>query len=691
MALLLQATYRHRQRTRLMQLLLLAIRCLFFIDVGLALAQPIIGEASSSLHLRTVHLLLDDSVVTGLRDPDGTTAFERHVQSITSLLDSTLHSNTAITLTLTAEPVLRVVDEPSTDHHAIKTLLATLEPRDSGSATAEAVKQIGGASGVSMGHNEIRLYSDFRAGSIQQNEPPQALPTTTTGSIEVWATPPATIEVGDVRINKVFIDRNPASTTQSGLQARRVTVKLFRTGILPAYQHQVWLEGSGINSVAPRTVEWSEGREQATIEFHVQLLDKGGEVHARIGHDDLVTGDSSIVIITDPGPLQIILASRTSVFESGGGRLDTLGAGDWLLRALNPLRTSNTLSSTLIIDRVDPISMTPNDITMAKVIFLTDPSRLTETITASLLVFVRDGGVLVVMPPETNSPQAWASPLFDAFGLPWLMGLEPIVFSEPRKLAAEQPTSSLLSFIESELPTLAPSVVLEKAIQVGGYEAGNVVLLDEKNDAVLLDVQVGFGRFILFTTSPTIAWTNLPVRPLMVPLVQEIVRQGSALTKREDDGVVGLRPPLIRRSRDATVTFPGSASQTVTGAKLQIPDRTGVVEGYDLGGNLVERMAVNPDSDGGFVDLLAQDAVAAWLESSGSWRFTGPDTSVVEQVDDQSSLAVILITVVLFLAILETLLARWFTRGGLRTRRSLGLTGANADAEIDRSRRGAAA
>ena len=49
-----------------------------------------------------------------------------------------------------------------------------------------------------------------------------------------------------------------------------------------------------------------------------------------------------------------------------------------------------------------------------------------------------------------------------------------------------------------------------------------------------------------------------------------------------------------------------------------------------------------------------------------------------------------LIVIVLALAILETLLARWFTRGGLRTNRSIGLTGANADAELDRSRRGAA-
>ena len=85
-------------------------------------------------------------------------------------------------------------------------------------------------------------------------------------------------------------------------------------------------------------------------------------------------------------------------------------------------------------------------------------------------------------------------------------------------------------------------------------------------------------------------------------------------------------------------------------------------------------------------------AVEAWLEPAGSWRFTGAEVDAWSSViEDRGSLAVILVAVVLALAIVELLLARWFARGGLRTRRSHGLTGANADAEIDRSRRGGAA
>ena len=77
----------------------------------------------------------------------------------------------------------------------------------------------------------------------------------------------------------------------------------------------------------------------------------------------------------------------------------------------------------------------------------------------------------------------------------------------------------------------------------------------------------------------------------------------------------------------------------------------------------------------------------SWFSGSGEWRF--PDSSTAGESDDRlgSNLATILIVIVLSLCILDLLLSRWFVRGGLVTGRSDGLTGANAEAEADRSRR----
>ena len=65
------------------------------------------------------------------------------------------------------------------------------------------------------------------------------------------------------------------------------------------------------------------------------------------------------------------------------------------------------------------------------------------------------------------------------------------------------------------------------------------MLLDTEGEAVVLETAVGAGRLVFLAVAPVLEWTDLPVRPLMVPLVHEIVRRGSALAGRSMDGVVG--------------------------------------------------------------------------------------------------------------------------------------------------------
>ena len=71
-------------------------------------------------------------------------------------------------------------------------LLKTLQSRDSASDLTEAIKQVGKNLGVSTTKNEIYLYSDYRSGSIDQNNPPQPLPTNNINTTELWTTPPTT-------------------------------------------------------------------------------------------------------------------------------------------------------------------------------------------------------------------------------------------------------------------------------------------------------------------------------------------------------------------------------------------------------------------------------------------------------------------------------------------------------------------
>ena len=187
--------------------------------------------------------------------------------------------------------------------------------------------------------------------------------------------------------------------------------------------------------------------------------------------------------------------------------------------------------------------------------------------------------------------------------------------------------------------------------------------------------------------TPELEWTDLPVRPLMVPLVQEIGRQGSALAMAGRDGVVG-EPLPTRGTEGATVVLPGGERATlVDGGTDRMPSRSGVAEIVDLADRVVERRTVNPAVDSAMLDLVSVDEVSEWLSSAGDWKVESADESIEIANIANADLAEPLIILVLALVLLETVFARWFARGGVTSRRSAGLTGANADAEAARTSR----
>ncbi len=684
MSLLIEAARRHRRKARLEQIILLTVRAIMVILLGAALAQPLLGERVGVTGERTTHLILDDGIVSGIVETDGRTSLERQVAEASEFIES-LPGDERVSVILAGAPVRFLIESPTADHRSAIRAIENLQSREGATDIATALEFA--ESGLDReGAQGVRIFSDFRRGSIDDRRRPPVLHGPMGSAVDLTASMPIGDPTSNIQVASIKTARSPLSTLGTG-DLLLVEVRLRRTGLTPETVSNIRLEGDAMSGVENRRVEWSPGRTEARVDFQVRVDTDGGVLEVAIDPDTLPLDDRRRVTVEGREPTRVLLVDRDEL--AGSTRLDRLHGTDWFERALLPLPDA-AIAEAITIDRVDPATINDRDLEGTSMVVIGRPDLLPPGFDLTLASWIRRGGIAVVLPPGETTTRAWASPLLEALDVPWAVSLEPTIVDPPRSLSAAQPSSALTTLLDAELVELAPSVRIDRRLPVDDVPDGDVVLRDEQGDPVVLDAPIGAGRLVFFAVNPELEWTDLPVRPLMVPLVQEIVRQGSALSKQEVDGVVGLRPPLIRRSNVATVALPGSGSQPVTGEELPVPERTGIVEGYDLGGNLVERMVVNPDAGGGFVDLLAPDAVAAWLESSGSWRFTGPDTRELEQVDDESSLAVMLIVIVLALAILETLLARWFTRGGLQTNRSIGLTGANADAELDRSRRGAA-
>ena len=75
--LLRSALRRHRRRARLERIILLAVRALLLAALGAALAQPLLGDRVAVVGPRTLHVVLDDGISSGVVDADGSTALER--------------------------------------------------------------------------------------------------------------------------------------------------------------------------------------------------------------------------------------------------------------------------------------------------------------------------------------------------------------------------------------------------------------------------------------------------------------------------------------------------------------------------------------------------------------------------------------------------------------------------------------
>jgi hypothetical protein len=194
----------------------------------------------------------------------------------------------------------------------------------------------------------------------------------------------------------------------------------------------------------------------------------------------------------------------------------------------------------------------------------------------------------------------------------------------------------------------------------------------------------------MLASAPVLSWTDLPARPLMVPLVQEIVRQGvgeagatlSAIAGRSL-GVPGGTTELRPEGEAATTSTPRIAVDAA-GAVTTAVRSAGVWRAVDSASRSRGLVVVNPDADGAKLDAQPPDGVRAWLagafgQAGGDAAAGGSATALasVTWMDDlasnpsgvgagvtppgKSAWTLPLFIAALALAFLEVFLARWFS------------------------------
>lgn len=750
MRFLLEALRKQRRRLRLETILLLLTRCLLLACLAAAIARPILSGAGllSGPAGRDVYLLIDNSLASSLRDDirsqADTSAIERHKQSARAVIDS-LGVNDRVGLVSLGGPAEALVVPASRDAGAVRALVDALAPTDGHADMAGAMDQIGsrlraqreGGATESDRQSEIVVLSDFTLGSADLARP---LPASLQGldGLTITASRPAAAAPSNVQVvsieplRSVVLGRSGPSES-GGAESSQVRVALRRSGAginepgvtTVRVRAGDGSESTGNSGVLPGSsasaqaqVKWNAGQVEAGVTLQVDAAsssrsegrDAGERVlTAEIDRDAVAADNTTRRVVEVRDRLQVgVVAQRT--FGSAG-RIDALTPADWYRLALRP----GDLSPIEITD-IEPAAVDAPALSLLDAVVIPSPDLLKEDAWQKLRRFADAGGLVIASPPEAAVVHLWTDAFIKSMGLPWKIAREAarggeggarleiggqagagstatdgstiftLLAPELKELAAPV---RVLSWLKVEDDSSASRVLL--SVQGGGpwmiaARAGSATSSGDTAPSTATSPSSGRGLVVFLASAPTLTWTDLPARPLMLPLMQELVRQGVGETGSSMSAIAGrgVMPPAGTVEL-RPVSDPSASARPVDSAAAApvVVRHAGVWRSTDAAGRARGLVVVNADSDAGRLDVQSADAVRGWLAATLGTG-TAPDAPAGAAVASEERVAWLdarageanaagapggarspwalpLFIAALALAVLEVFLARWFS------------------------------
>ena len=696
MELLREAVRRTNRRLQFEHWIVLTLRCLMLLAAGLAIAVPIFGTSvGGGQARRLVMVVIDNGASSALRGGSESELVRVIDEVRTMLAQSEIRDRVGIVLA-SQSPTL--VLAPTVDTAAIEQALSRIEPAQTPSelkdafmlalATINAARLDGSASGEVA---RVVLASAFRrasltdvssisgantantVGAVQAKSDASAGTdaASTTPRIEIIALLPAQDSPSDARV--VHVDARPAPAGAAVL----VRAVIAREGAsLEAGQTFVRATGTGMSAAPERAVLWEKGQSEATIDF--QLLPAaqvagtrkiGVEVH--IEDDNLSTGNAGFAAVDVRSELEIgVVGRRTSLDAS---ELERVPSSLWISRALSP-----SVGSGMRVRDIDPSACDGRALLGLDAVVLARPDLLSPSACDAIGKFALSGGVVVVIPAGESIAQTWGQVVFSKLSVPLRVAAEAVDHDPPLRLAEEQPPSSLLSSIAPELSALVAPIETKRTVALSGFSKGEVVLVNADGSPLVVaqaprrdDGRVERGMVIGFSTAPELIWTNLPVKPLMVPLLQEIVRAGIQMAAGRNEVAVGERmsgEALAIMRHEATIQPRATEGNTTTtlaigqdGVSTNLVERAGIWRS-DAGAMVASN--VRPAS----IALApnAPDSVRAALAPLGDVRFRSSESNeTTAQVPSEADWSFMLLVIALALLLIEGVLSRLFSHASL--------------------------
>ncbi|MEX2216688.1 MAG: BatA domain-containing protein [Phycisphaeraceae bacterium] len=725
MKFLVEAFRKQRTRLQLEQWLLLLVRCLVLLILGLALAGPLLGGCASTMGIdatgRSLYLVLDDALSERAIGENSKERFERQKDLAIKLIDS-LGSADQVALFTTSRPSQGVVDPPTIDRAAVRRTVEGLQPKHGRSDLAGALRDVR-ASLVEKGQPADRAFvvmlSDFSQGSVsmEQTLPEQATKLDQLARV-LAARPMASLP--NVQINRFQPRRHMILTGglgDGGPVRIPVEIDLQRFADDTAARVtsiELALVTDDLSKplavFAKQEVRWNEGEEKASVRADLivnpETLDalnlgpgnlsvgrsSGATVvlRARIEPDALLEDNERFAVVELRQRLRVGIISETASSVRSSDRQIT--ADRWLAIGLSP---TADLGAIELVD-ILAISLDSEQLQALDAAMILRPDQLNDSAWMALAELARRGGLVWVFAPATDGAATWAEAMKLRFGVNWNVAIDPqtlagvapvappaapepdVATSTGLGLAVDKSEPEALRLLAADWKDLLRPIRLKKRLVVEAPgSADSTWLWAEDGKPLLVTANLGEGSVFLLATALDLEWSNLPTKPLFVPLLHESLRsvQARSAEAARLAGIVSGDLPALGDTWDGVTGLDRLANEITGAAQANVLlrrtdkgftpasplDEPGVYRAApDAQGRL---LVVNVDPAAGNTRALDASQLEAWLSPLGrmTWLDETNPALAFAAFDSRANVGHLLLWAVLALVLVEVFLARWFS------------------------------
>lgn len=673
MRFLIEAYRQQRRRMRFEQLLLLALRCLLVALVAMALGKPIFDRAGAlaSNGPRTVYVLVDDSMASAIRADasslESPTSLDTLRDSGLKVLDALNPSRgDRVALISLSGPARGIILPPTSDVNVARDSLRELSPTDARAdlpGAIDLVRQDIAAREDKSGVTVV-LLSEFRAASLSTNQTLASL-----GDARIVASTPADLGVDNLAITAIEPLRTIVVADARSIPVR-VTVSRSGPGLDSPATARVRLRASiaGAPSrdasttttpLPPIDARFAAGQQVATalgsVDAPAQTPDARGNlrpviIEVSLDHDALARDDAARVALQSRTAIDVaIIWPGVLGLSSGQARgVADLTPGDWLALAaapvddpLAPRRASGDVRL-FVLDPVRDLTGPAASTALRGIdaAFVPAPDALDAAAWSLLRAATEAGALVIVSPPSGEADPAWTRALADAFDIRATIAPAPTALDLPTNMTIPAASSGggtdLLSMIAGELPELLRPVTVSRFTPVTGPAGSFDTLLTlESGQPILSALSTGgtksdaatnapaatsaasrapsraSGLVLFLGVAPDLNWSDMPAKPLMVPLVQELLRQGVGRAMMTRVATAGSRVAVEAREGEL-IALPLTTDDPRAGQLLDaaVPIRTAGLYAVRTSDAATARViVVNPDTAASVTDTQTADAV----------------------------------------------------------------------------------